>query len=672
MTNLCGLMTEFSSDLLSRAGFCGGQSFPLACNLGCCADALQPLNVLTGPPAILTIVKQPSGTQQGGIVFDVMPVIQVKDAGQNNYTDDQGMSIVASLSATAQPELLDPKTLAVLAGTTTVNTQRGLARFTDLSIGAAGNRFVISFRVLRTSSLDVITAHASPFNVIVGPAVALDFRRQPSTSASGVALLGNPQIVLVDQGGNAVTGGTPTISAWLVTDLAECAAVPPTLVGDVQQKGSGAVAEISTTSVAYPCASVRMRATVSSRSFITDSAVFSSDFGPPVNFELEYVTHDSVALLWRSPVTGAAPAAFFLEYGPRPGYRAPGEQDVLVRLAGTSTETLVSGLSANKAYFFKICSISKYSASKATAGLTSVFVEKCATGSPVELVAAPVQKPEYFEVHFVGRTFVDLKWWSPTLGPNPPGYKVTVTCNNATSCSPQEYGFEYPAYALVDGKKYLQIDAPAASHSGGTVLFRVTNLTATKGYIFKVVSRAAVLDTVFDQTLLYAPKGPSLESIYPMATLDRNSISVACSEVPCTGSTIEVQWLSAQEPGVLPDAYKLTVSQYDWATGRPSGTYTAAEIAHGKGGAKSLIIPSLIKGQLIQVRLYSHSSQARDYWGPAAEFVFRPISRPSPPTALNIDVVRNEELRVSWQPPRDSGNSNVCVGVLSSFSVSPP
>jgi hypothetical protein len=157
-----------------------------------------------------------------------------------------------------------------------------------------------------------------------------------------------------------------------------------------------------------------------------------------------------------------------------------------------------------------------------------------------------------------------------------------------------------------------------------------------------------------------------------MATLDRNSISVACSEVPCTGSTIEVQWLSAQEPGVLPDAYKLTVSQYDWATGRPSGTYTAAEIAHGKGGAKSLIIPSLIKGQLIQVRLYSHSSQARDYWGPAAEFVFRPISRPSPPTALNIDVVRNEELRVSWQPPRDSGNSNVCVGVLSSFSVSPP
>ena len=222
---------------------------------------------------------------------------------------------------------------------------------------------------------------------------------------------------------------------------------------------------------------------------------------------------------------------------------------------------------------------------------------------------------------------------------------------------PDEYGFEYPAYTLVGGTNYRQIEAPAALHSGGTVLFRVTNVTATKGYIFKVVSRAAVPDTVFDQTLLFAPNGPRVETIYPMATPDRDSIKVACYGTPCLGSTIEVQWQSAQEPGVLPDEYRVTVSQYDWATERPSATYTAGEIAHGTGGAKSLIISSLVKGQLIRVRLYSHSSQVRDYWGPAAEKVFRPISRPSPPTALDIIVVRNEELRVSWQPPLDSGTA---------------
>ena len=57
---------------------CIGQSFPLACNAGCCADALEPLNVLTGPPAQLYIVKQPSSTQEGGVAFDVMPLLQVR------------------------------------------------------------------------------------------------------------------------------------------------------------------------------------------------------------------------------------------------------------------------------------------------------------------------------------------------------------------------------------------------------------------------------------------------------------------------------------------------------------------------------------------------------------------------------------------------------------------
>lgn len=227
------------------------------------------------------ISKHPSATQEGGVIFDFMPVIQIQDAGRNNFTDDGGMSVVAALSVDPQPRLLNPASSAilVLSGTTQVVTSKGIARFTDLLIREAGYGFVIEFMRVRTGRSEVIRG-ASKVDVRVGTAVALRFRRQPATSAAGVGLLGKPpQIVLVDKGGNAVTsvtGVSPTISAWVVADLPECSVLPPALIGDVQHTNSRAVAEISTASVAYLCASVRMLATVSSASFISDSLAFST------------------------------------------------------------------------------------------------------------------------------------------------------------------------------------------------------------------------------------------------------------------------------------------------------------------------------------------------------------------------------------------------------------
>jgi len=451
---------------------------------------------------------------------------QIQDAGSNNFTKDAGITVTASLFTSANSRLLDPASVARLSGTTSVSTTNGLARFSDLTVGAAGFGFIIEFRVLRVGSPDVILVQSAPFKVMVGSAVGLDFRRQPTASSSGVALSGMPQVVLVDKGGNAVTGGAPTISAWLVTDLAQCTAIPPTLIGDVQHTSTGAIAELSTASVAYPCPSVRMRATVSSASFIADSLAFSSDVGPPINFEIESVSHDSVALLWRSPATGAEPSAFFLTYGLRSGYSTADETDTAIRLDGASTETVIKGLSGMKVYFFRICSVSLYSAHEAPMGVVPTdFVEVCAAGAPAALVTAPIQAPEFFEVQYVGIDFVDLRWASPTVGPAPPAYRVLVTCNNISSCTSAEYGFQHPASTLVD-MRYHQVDASAASHPGGIVNFRVTNLTAAKGYIFEVVSRAAVVDTVFDQTRLYAPSGPRVQTIYPIATPSRTSITV--------------------------------------------------------------------------------------------------------------------------------------------------
>jgi len=609
--------------------------------------------VLTGPPALLRIVTQPSGTQTGGVVFDVMPVLQLQDAGQNDFTDDTGISVIASLATSPAPTLLDPSFTPTLLGKTVVSTTQGLARFTDLAIDAAGTGYVMNFRVVRTSSSDVIVRDMPALDVQVGEPVALDFRRQPASSASGVALLGKPQIVLVDRGGNAVTGGAPTISAWLVSDNAACEAVPPTLVGDVQHTNPKAIAEISTASLAYPCLSVRMRATVSTGSFIADSAVFSSDVGPPINYEVEYLTHDTVALLWQSPQTGDAPSAFLLTYGPRMGHRTAADTDATLHLAGTSTAAVISGLSAFKAYFFRICSVSRYPGDMIQEGEAQFENAKCASGQPADLVTAPIQAPEYFEVQFVGPDFVDLKWWAPRLGASPPGYKVTVTCNNVTSCTEDEYGREQRANTLVDGR-YVQIDAPAAEAAGRPVTFRVTNLTATRGYIFKVVSRAAVMDTVFDDTPLYSPRGLHVETIYPMVVPPR-SVTVMCANTPCTGNTILVGWQSASGARHLPRKYKVSIANYSAETERRTDEYDAATIAHGTGGYPTVVITGLAKGVLIQVRVFALSALV-DYYGPAAEKMFRPISRPSPPRALSVVVVRNQELRVSWQPPADSGD----------------
>lgn len=646
---------------------CVGQNFPITCLPGCCADSPQQLNVLTGPPALLYISKQPSATQEGGVIFDFMPVIQVQDAGRNNFTDDGGMSVVAALSVDLQPRLLNPASSAilVLSGTTQVVTSKGIARFTDLLIREAGYGFVIEFMLVRTGRSEVIRG-ASKVDVRVGAAVALRFRRQPANSAAGVGLLGKPQIVLVDKGGNAVTsvtGVSPTISAWAVADLPECSVLPPALIGDVQHTNSRAVAEISTASVAYPCASVRMRATVSSASFISDSLAFSTDVGPPVNFEVEFVTHDSVALLWRSPITGQQPSAYRLTYGPRPGYRTPGTQDTTIRLPSSSTETRVTGLSPLVAYSFQICSASRYSAtagdSDIVAGQPPAFVEKCATEAPAALVTAAIGQPRLLQVQFVGVDFADLKWWAPLEGAAPPAYRVTVTCNNASSCTDSEYGFEYQAYTSIGSTGYGQSDAPAATIPGGAVTFRVTNLTATKGYIFKVASRAVADDP---ETTIYAPNSLSVQTIYPVQAPPRNSLTIQCLSLPCVdGTGISVSWQSSANPPssaaspAPPRSYKLTVGLYDSSTGVASGIYDAGEVAHDNGGAKTIAITSLVKGRLIQVRLYALSLYA-DYYGPAAEKIFRPISRPSPPMSMRIDVIRNQEVGVSWRPPTDSGD----------------
>ena len=168
------------------------------------------------------------------------------------------MSVVAALSVDLQPRLLNPASsviLVVLSGTTQVATNKGIARFTDLLIREAGYGFVIEFMLVRTGRSEVIRGASKVLDVRVGAAVALRFRRQPANSAAGVGLLGKPQIVLVDKGGNAVTSVTgvpPTISAWVVADLPECSVLPPALIADVQYTNSRAVAEISTASVAYP------------------------------------------------------------------------------------------------------------------------------------------------------------------------------------------------------------------------------------------------------------------------------------------------------------------------------------------------------------------------------------------------------------------------------------
>jgi hypothetical protein len=141
------------------------------------------VTVTPGAAAKLVVTRQPAGAAQR-TPLTTQPVVEVRDAADNVVT-----SSATSVGVTA--------TVGSVTGTTTINAQQGVARFTDLVLqGTAGAR------TLQFSSGQLIIATSNPVELPPGPATAITIASPSPRLRSGIAAGNTVVAQLVDQDGN--------------------------------------------------------------------------------------------------------------------------------------------------------------------------------------------------------------------------------------------------------------------------------------------------------------------------------------------------------------------------------------------------------------------------------------------------------------------------------------
>ncbi|EKX51223.1 hypothetical protein GUITHDRAFT_134726 [Guillardia theta CCMP2712] len=172
--------------------------------------------VRVGVPHHLSITQQPSD----GVAMQPLPrqpVVHVLDAGNN--TVPQQLLVNISLQHSGGYALLPNVSLhhwegEHLFGSTSVLSQRGVVTLTDLYISLAA----MDFQLIFTSSC-CLQAESDAFEIVFGPAWRLAVAVQPGNGSGGLPLESQPQVDVLDQGGNRVFNSSATVVALLTFNL---------------------------------------------------------------------------------------------------------------------------------------------------------------------------------------------------------------------------------------------------------------------------------------------------------------------------------------------------------------------------------------------------------------------------------------------------------------------
>ncbi len=185
------------------------------------SDVSASFDVTVGAATQLAFTTSPGGGT-GGTSWAVQPVVAVLDAGGNTVAD---AAVAVDLAVASGPGRLecasDP--LAVVSGS---------AFFTGCSIDVAGAGYTLT-----AAATGLTSTTSTPFDVTVGAPSELRFAAQPSSGTAGQALTGQPALVVVDAGGNAVpsAGGIATIAITAGTGTAgaslSCSTAPVDATG---------------------------------------------------------------------------------------------------------------------------------------------------------------------------------------------------------------------------------------------------------------------------------------------------------------------------------------------------------------------------------------------------------------------------------------------------------
>ncbi|MCL4730421.1 MAG: hypothetical protein KJ044_08325, partial [Planctomycetes bacterium] len=182
-----------------------GTGYTLTFTSGALTPAVSgTFNVTVGPAAMLVVTTQP-GNGTGGLPLNPQPVVQVRDAGGNLVTSSSATVNAAITSGTGTTGA------TIVAGGTT-NASGGVATFSGLAIDLAGTGYTLTF-----SSTGLTNAVSGTFNVTLGPAAALRMVTQPGGAVMGAAFVTQPQVEVVDAGGNRVTSSSASVAAAITT-----------------------------------------------------------------------------------------------------------------------------------------------------------------------------------------------------------------------------------------------------------------------------------------------------------------------------------------------------------------------------------------------------------------------------------------------------------------------
>lgn len=157
-----------------------------------------------GALSSITLSRQSIGTASGA-AFSTQPQITLKDQFSGTILTDSSTVVTATISAGGS-----------LVGTTTATATAGVVTFSNLGIsGTAGTAYTLTY------SASGVTAVTQSVTVTVGAATRLNISRNGAGAQTGVAFTTQPQINVVDSGGNLVSTH-PNTNIRATVNLSTC------------------------------------------------------------------------------------------------------------------------------------------------------------------------------------------------------------------------------------------------------------------------------------------------------------------------------------------------------------------------------------------------------------------------------------------------------------------
>ena len=183
-----GGVATFSNCSIDRAG----QGYTLTATSGSASSTSTAFDVGLGGPAQLAFGIEPGGGT-GGSAWTEQPVVLVEDAGGNQLPTS-----AASIQLGVAP---GTGAGAVTCAANPLPAVRGAALFSGCSIDKTAN----AYKLTAHDVADGLSVTSTAFTVAFGAPEHLVFSNQPGGGTAGGVFAMQPQVTVVDAGGNAVT-----------------------------------------------------------------------------------------------------------------------------------------------------------------------------------------------------------------------------------------------------------------------------------------------------------------------------------------------------------------------------------------------------------------------------------------------------------------------------------